>query len=152
MSDYAIEKTTVQAQPVLSQRFQVTPDQVGSKLAEVLPAIFGYAASGAATITGQPFARYHGAGATLDIEAGIPVAAAAEAKGEIVPSELPGGTAATTIHKGPYETLHEAHAALAQWAEANGHEPSGAPWEIYVTDPGSEPDPNKWETRVYLPL
>lgn len=152
MSDYAIEKTTVTAQPVLSQRFQVTPEQVGSKLAEVLPAIFGYASSGAATIVGQPFSRYHATSPKLDIEAGIPVAAAAKAKGEIVPSELPGGAAATTIHTGPYERLHEAHAALAQWAEANGHTPSGPPWEVYVTDPGSEPDPNKWQTRVYLPL
>ena len=152
MSDYAIEKTTVTAQPVLSQRFQVTPEQLGSKLAEVLPAIFGYASSGAATIVGQPFSRYHAMGPKLDVEAGIPVAAAAESRGEIVSAELPGGAAATTMHTGPYDTLHEAHAALAQWAEANGHAPSGAPWEVYVTDPGSEPDPNKWQTRVYLPL
>ena len=90
MSDYAIEKTTVTAQPVLSQRFQVTPEQLGSKLAEVLPAIFGYASSGAATIVGQPFSRYHAMGPKLDVEAGIPVAAAAESRGEIVSAELPG--------------------------------------------------------------
>ena len=152
MSDYAIEKTTVEPQPVLSQRFAVAPDQLGSKLAEVLPAVFGYAASGAATIAGQPFARYHGMGPTFDIEAGLPVATAAEGKGDIVASELPGGSAATTVHTGPYERLNEAHEALQAWATANGLEPSGAPWEVYITDPGAEPDPNKWETRVYLPL
>jgi len=152
MSEYTIETTTVQAQPVLSQRFEVAPDQVGSKFAEVLPAVFGYAASGAATIAGQPFARYHNTGPTLDVEAGIPVAAAAEGKGDIVASELPGGTVATTVHTGPYDGLHEAHAALQQWAKDNDRTPTGAPWEVYVTDPGSEPDPTKWETRVYLPL
>jgi hypothetical protein len=25
-------------------------------------------------------------------------------------------------------------------------------WESYVTDPGNEPDPNKYQTKLHLPL
>ena len=32
-----------------------------------------------------------------------------------------------------------------------GLEPSGGPWESYLTDPGSTPDPADWRTEVCLP-
>jgi effector-binding domain-containing protein len=29
---------------------------------------------------------------------------------------------------------------------------SGSVCEAYVTDPGSQPDPNKYETKLFLPI
>jgi AraC family transcriptional regulator len=29
---------------------------------------------------------------------------------------------------------------------------AGAPWEVYVTDPGVEPDSSKWYTQVIYPI
>lgn len=31
-------------------------------------------------------------------------------------------------------------------------EAAGAPWEVYVTDPGAEPDQSKWRTDIFFPL
>jgi effector-binding domain-containing protein len=55
-------------------------------------------------------------------------------------------------HVGPYETLSTAHETLHKWIGENKREASGRPWEVYVTDPGSEPDNTKWVTEVYYPL
>jgi AraC family transcriptional regulator len=42
-------------------------------------------------------------------------------------------------HAGPYDKLHEAHAAIQQWIAAEGLTAAGAPWESYVTDPADSP-------------
>jgi AraC family transcriptional regulator len=36
--------------------------------------------------------------------------------------------------------------------KSQGLEPAGAPWEVYVTDPGAEPDPSKWRTDIFFPV
>ena len=66
--------------------------------------------------------------------------------------ELPGGTVATVIHKGPYEGLPQTWAALVEWISAQGLQPAGAPWEVYLTDPGAEPDSSKWRTQIFFPV
>jgi AraC family transcriptional regulator len=53
---------------------------------------------------------------------------------------------------GPYETLHETHAAVERWIEANGGKVAGAPWEVYLTDPGEVPDPAEWQTEIVWPV
>jgi hypothetical protein len=64
----------------------------------------------------------------------------------------PAGPAAVTWHVGSYQGLGNAHHALEEWASKNNRKPAGPPWESYVTDPGQEPDPQKWRTQVFLPL
>jgi effector-binding domain-containing protein len=66
--------------------------------------------------------------------------------------ELPAGPAIATVHVGPYQDLLRAHQALAAWAGARGREASGPAWEVFLTNPLQEPDPQKWRTKVFLPL
>ena len=63
-----------------------------------------------------------------------------------------GGTVAATNHLGPYDKLGEAHQAVERWIADQGEEVGGHPCEIYVTDPGDEPDPQKWLTVIHWPL
>jgi hypothetical protein len=49
----------------------------------------------------------------------------------IVPSNLPHGRAAHTVHVGDYASLGEAHDAIARWCRTTGHTPSGTRWEVY---------------------
>jgi effector-binding domain-containing protein len=65
---------------------------------------------------------------------------------------LPGGTVASTIHAGTYETLPEAYAALEVWIESHGLQSAGVPWEEYITDPAEHPDPKDWRTEVLWPV
>ena len=101
----------------------------------------------------QPFARYHSFGETIDFEAGVIVTSPVQPAGDVKPGELPAGPAAIAVHTGTYETLGATHAAMRRWLEANpGQQPNGGPFEIYVSDPASEPDPAKWMTEVIYPL
>lgn len=153
MSHYEIRVEMLPVTSTLYMRFRVSPEQLGARLAQVLPAVYGHAVGSGGVLAGAPYARYHDVSEdTLDLEAGVPVAAPGTGKGEIQAGELPGGAVAVTWHVGPYERLSEAHQALTAWAETNGHTPAGPAWESYETDPGAEPDPRKWRTQVLLPL
>lgn len=55
-------------------------------------------------------------------------------------------------HFGPYDKLSETHQRMMAYLEANGLERRGAPWDEYWTDPGMEPDPSKWRTKVVWPV
>jgi len=41
---------------------------------------------------------------------------------------------------------------VQQWIADQGLVASGAPWEVYVTDPADYPDPKDWKTEVFWPL
>ena len=102
---------------------------------------------------GEPFAYYVSAPTTtVQLEAGFPTAAPCAPKGEVVPSELPGGSIATGTHIGPYETMVDTYQQLTTWISAEGLVPEGSMWEIYLSDPQQEPDPTKWRTQVFWPV
>ena len=62
------------------------------------------------------------------------------------------GNALKVTYMGPYKGSAGAHEAIATYAETNGKEFVGPPWEVYVNDPSKEPDPNKYITEVYYPV
>jgi DNA gyrase inhibitor GyrI len=49
----------------------------------------------------------------------------------VVVSHLPAGTVASTVHRGGYERLGEAHRAILEWCAEHGRTPTGERWEIY---------------------
>jgi effector-binding domain-containing protein len=53
---------------------------------------------------------------------------------------------------GPYDTLGETYAALMRWIGEQGRVVAGPMWEVYWTDPGTEPDPARWRTEVIIPV
>jgi effector-binding domain-containing protein len=67
----------------------------------------------------------------MNIEVGVEVSQSFIGNGRVVCSALPGGTAVTTAHWGPYNKLGNAHQAVHDWAAKNGHALSGVSWEIY---------------------
>jgi effector-binding domain-containing protein len=68
--------------------------------------------------------------------------------GRVVASALPEGRAATTVARGApsREGIAAAHAAVVAWARADGHELTGARWEVYDR---WRDDPDSFETAVY---
>lgn len=107
-----------------------------------------------------PFLRYNviDMEGLLEIEVGVPVATALPDAGRVFAGVLPAGRYGSLTYTGPYEGLIDANEALQQWARDQGLE-----WamretdrgdafdsriEVYLTDPSTEPDPEKWETEV----
>ncbi len=152
MSQFEIKEVQLEPQPVLVIKFSTEPQRLGDKLGQHFPAIFQYAGGKSLTLTGMPFVRYLEMTDVFTVEAGMPVDVADAGEGDIYGTELVGGSAITTDHYGPYEGLGAAHEALRTWAIDHGHQPEWGGWEVYETDPGSEPDSSKWLTRVYLSL
>jgi effector-binding domain-containing protein len=90
---------------------------------------------------------------TMNLEIGVEVSAPLAAASDLIPSELPAGTVATATHLGPYNRLGEAHQAVMQWCNAQGHEVIRPSWEIYGhwTDEWNK-DPSKIRTDVFYLL
>jgi effector-binding domain-containing protein len=144
-------------------RLETTADQLSAVFDVEMPRVGAAAAEAGATMTGPPFARYHHfAPDHVDLEVGMPVAAAppglSAASGRpdrrIGISSLPGGPAAVTTHRGPYDSLVTTYDGLAAWiaSDGGGFAAGDGPWEVYLTDPGSVPDPADWLTEVVWPL
>lgn len=66
--------------------------------------------------------------------------------------QLPGCSAVRLVHIGPYEGLAETWARFWSAVLAEGILCDAPAWDWYVTDPGHELDPTKWETELYIPL
>ncbi len=152
MNQFEIQEVELNPQPVLVVKFSSQPQTLGDKLGQHFPAIFQYAHGRGLALTGMPFVRYLEMTDVFTVEAGMPVATPDSGEGDIYGTELAGGSAITTDYYGPYDGLGAAHEALKAWAIDHGHQPESGGWEVYETDPGSEPDSNKWLTRVYLSL
>ena len=80
-----------------------------------------------------------------NVEVGVQVAGPFTAAGRVVPSSLPAGLVATTVHPGPYDGLDAAHQAVLAWCAAHGHRLQGTRWEIYGD---WREDPAELQTQV----
>jgi hypothetical protein len=71
------------------------------------------------------------AGGMLPMEMGTIVARAFQAKGDVVPSDLPSGRAIHFLMKGPFDGLPGAWETVFAWCTAEKLVPAGINWEIY---------------------
>jgi effector-binding domain-containing protein len=90
----------------------------------------------------------------VDIEIVVPIGKSIKGSDRVKVYELPGTEqAATTIHKGPYNTVSRAYNAIMAWCEANGYQPANPCREIYFTDPKEvEKEPTKNITEIQFPV
>lgn len=151
---YQIERKDLEETPFLHQRRRVTQAEISEALGEMFPAAFQYAMQHGLELAGPPTARYSDMSpGGMTLEAGMPLAATVQPEGDdLICSELAGGATAVTVHKGPYDTIHEAHTAMEKWFAEQGLAPGGPPVEMYVTDPGEVPDPAEWLTEIRWPI
>lgn len=141
----------LQRQPAVVRTVKTTP---ASLAAEITKAVVSLITSDEFVITGPPFARYQTRTDKLVVaEIGVPVrkAPAAPSKG-LRSIELPAGPAAELVVTGRHEDLPKAHAELDAWLAKEHRKPSGARWEVYLTNPLTTPDPAAQQTRIVAPL
>jgi effector-binding domain-containing protein len=118
-------------------------------------AVFGHLGQHRTQPSGPPLAIYHDGEyreQDVDAEAAVPVAESLPGGEQVTVQELPGGEMASVIHKGGYQTISEAYAALMAWIEASGYNVAGPNREIYLTGPGDADDPADYVTEVQLPV
>lgn len=60
-------------------------------------------------------------------------------------------TVASTMHRGPYESVGPTYETLFTWIAGNGYRPDGPPAEFYYSDPDETP-PEEYLTEVRIPV
>ena len=80
-----------------------------------------------------------------NVEVGVQVTRSFKPSGRVVPSRLPAGRVARTLHRGPYDRLDEPHRAIREWCVARSLALAGPRWEIYGD---WREDPAQLETEV----
>jgi effector-binding domain-containing protein len=83
------------------------------------------------------------------VEVGVLLEVPFDGDGRVVASQLPAGDVATTVHRGPYEGLGDAHEAVIGWCAAHDLARTGIRWEIYGH---WHEDPQQLETEIYWQL
>jgi effector-binding domain-containing protein len=79
-----------------------------------------------------------------NIEIGVQVTGPFDPVGDVVPSTLPVGLAATAT--GPFSELSRTYEAVGRWCAENGYRRTGPSWEVYG-DPA--PATGQFDVEVY---
>ncbi|MGA7076990.1 MAG: GyrI-like domain-containing protein, partial [Halobacteriota archaeon] len=95
---------------------------------------------GGLQMAGPPFAVYYSspeemARGEIQFEVGIPVAGEAQGEDNIQIKTFPAQNVLSAIHKGPYSQIAPVYAALMEYATKNEYEVTGAPMELWLTNP-----------------
>lgn len=102
----------------------------------------------------SPITIYHFWSDTLvDIEIGMPISKEVVVfENKIKLNKIDEGTYVTATHYGAYDRLPETYFGINEWMRKNKVTVIGAPWEMYITDPAKETNPQKWETSINFPI
>ncbi len=148
---YQIEVRALTDRYTAVVRRELPREELAGWLGEAFQAVHGYLRRNGVDPVGPPFARYTFLGDTVAVEAGFPVPHEVAGSGPVQPSTLPDGQAAVTTRVGPYEDLDKAYLAVRIWLDTRGYLPAGPHWEVYHTDPTTEPDSTRWRTDLVVP-
>lgn len=149
-------------QPYVAIRALVTMQTLGAVLPGLHPEVYGWLRSRGVPPAGQPFFKYNvvDMDRQLEVEVGVPVAAATTGDARVLAAVLPAGRYATLRHSGHPDGLAGATAVLLDWAAGQGlawdieETSEGQRWaarlETYQDDP--PPDMDAWETDLAFRL
>ncbi|MCA1762820.1 MAG: SRPBCC family protein [Flavobacteriales bacterium] len=117
--------------------------------------LVNYLGSDAQNMTMPPFAIYHSwdeESRMTKVSAAIACHSDKKGNDEIGEGVTHEGKALKCLYYGPYEDMEGVHNFMHAHIESQNMQIVGSPWEVYITDPETEPDPSKWLTEVYYPV
>lgn len=117
--------------------------------------IAAYLAEDAAKMSSPPLAIFHEWNEdtqTTKMEIAMACNSKKPAKGDIKKGKTFAGKAMMVSHKGPYEGTEAAHEFLHTQISQSEYTFAGSPWEVYVSGPEEDPNPENWITEIYYPV
>lgn len=128
-------------------------DDISAQMSKMYAELFGVVLKAKSQPSGYPFCIYPNLGSeATEMICALPVSENVKLPAKYKLERLAGGKAVKGIHKGDYNTLGTSHADINRYIASKGIALSGAPWEVYVTDPELEKDTTKWITEIYYPV
>lgn len=134
-------------------------EAVGDKMAQMMPQVISYMQQNNISITGSPMTIYNEwdiANNTVIFSSAIPTSnrVITPTGSPVLCGFMPLQTVVKTTLKGDYQNLKEAWAISRSYLTENNleKEESAKEFEIYRTDPSTEPNPANWVTELYIPV
>ena len=146
---YKVEEGMEPERPTAVAKGRASFDALPQEIQRLIDAVYESLKNAGITGTGKNLVLYEEHSDEMEIEAGVEVTAPIKAVDSVVPSVLPSGPVAKTLHKGSYADLHKAHEAIKDWCQENDRMLTGPNWEIYGH---WNDDESKLETEVYYLL
>lgn len=151
ITSFQIREETIPAKSFATIRKQIGMKNITAFYAESFGLILQELGKAGKSQTGMPCGIYfnwdEGTG-QVDLAAAIPIRGNFSSE-SVETIKMKSEKAYVIDYYGPYNGVGTAHMALESYLVKNGLTPKSLALEEYVTDPGSEPDPNKWLTRIY---
>jgi AraC family transcriptional regulator len=131
-----------------------------TQMPQALGQLYGFVRTSSFTPAGMPHGVYFtapGTGPESDAmwEAWAPIAGdvpeAGPDGGGLGVKHVPAQLVASTMHKGPYESMPSAYRELGEWIAAAGYGINGPPMELYLSDPNNVP-PEEYITEIQFPV
>ncbi len=128
--------------------------EIGQKFAKILPVeLGGFLKQYDLKMVGPPCAWYYGDHFPFIFDVGAPVnKMPAGTDGRIKVKQLAAGKAVVVHFFGPYDQTSKGYMMAANWIKEHNQIESGAPYEVYMGDPGIEKDPYKVLTNIIFPV
>lgn len=146
--------------PYVSLRATVKGEDLPGLVQKVVPQLGAWLAEHKITPKGPLFIRYTYVDMPkrLDVEVGLITTAKVKGSGQVISGVIPAGKYVSYTHFGDYSGLVSANGIVQDYARSNklnfkmrsgklGEEFVGR-FELYETDPATEPDKSKWRTDV----
>lgn len=140
---------------VVGVRGTIKLSEIQQFYTENLGKVYSALAGRSITPAGQPCGVYYSMDPTTqttELLAAMPVSEAVDLGSEFETVALPQGKAVVLNFYGSYDNLDRAHNILDNYVMLKKLETEMPYLEEYVTDPGTESNPNKWLTRVIYPI
>lgn len=140
------------SQPALCIRATIHSADIPKLFDRAYGQIAGYLTANGGQFAGPAYAAYFNMDMdNLKLEVGFPVIAPLAGQGEIESVEIPAGSYAVLLHKGPYQNLRTSYDTLSSWIDAQGYKATGTAYEFYITDPTVTADDDHL-TEIRFPL
>lgn len=145
-----IEVKNVESMNALAIRSEVGGEGIADAMDSAIGLLMGYAG---ANLVGPPFSIwYEWEAETMVFDNAVPVMPGIVAKDNMKLIQTYAGKTIYTKHTGSYESTQYSWEAMGKYLEENQLETNGNPFEVYMTNPETEPDQSKWVTELYWPI
>lgn len=152
-SEMRVEEIQIPHQFYLAVHDTATINTISMKLGKGFGTIGAAMKKQGLKMAGAPFAFYFTVSAmNFDFNSAVAVDRQGKDDGVVKAGEIKAGNGLRVRFFGSYEKTALAHQAIHDYAASKNKNITGAPWEVYITDPGMEKDTTKWETDVYYPV
>lgn len=143
----------IQSMYAMTYRTKCTMEEIADVMGPAFGEIMHVIATNGGQVAGAPFSIwYEWEDEIMEFDNAIPVDKSIKGTDRVIPIKTYQGKTAFVSHMGEYSSTHYSWGSLENYIKENGLETNGSPYEVYITDPETEPDPSKWITELYWPI